>query len=162
MYLPVVIIQVLLPRERLAASRTTVRFVGRMAFHVTLQRGVVREYVETNGTREHAAAQVAFPMPSEFLGVGECFPADLTSKRFPFGVVTSVNDQLIAKLKEFPANITAMGADHHRCRVIITGNVGVIRWIVFVFSHHSDAGWILLWYAHIVGTGLYDSLLIRT
>lgn len=52
------IIQMFLARKCFLAYRTAERFIGRMAFHVTLQAGIVGENVIANVAHKHFHAVV--------------------------------------------------------------------------------------------------------
>lgn len=135
---PRVVIQVFLPHETLSANSTTVWLIGRMSFHMALEGRGVCEHMETDGTRKHTTTQVTLAVPAKFLGVCESLTAHLTSERFPFGVVTSMYDELVTELKHFPAKITNVRAHGGTVFAEVAR-----RWLLFVFCYNGEATCIL-------------------
>lgn len=72
-----VVIQVLLPRETLAANRAVVRLVGGVSLHMTFQRGRVRKDMKADRAGKHRPAQMTLAVTRQIVRVGERFAAHL-------------------------------------------------------------------------------------
>lgn len=109
-----VVVEMLFASERFLADAARKRLVGRMAFHVSLQTGIVGEHMIAHIACEHAISVVRFSMRRQLLCRCERLTTHLAHERLSLTMVSSMHDQLVFVSKHFAANIAGMRGRNQR------------------------------------------------
>lgn len=141
------IIQMLFARKRFLAHRAAERLIGRMAFHVALQTGIVRKHIVAHVAHKHLDTVMDLTVRGQIQRGGERLTAHLAHKLLAFVVIAPMHDVLILERKHFAANVARVHSRRrhgrrvavivNRCGRIVVGQIGGRRCGRCARGHHG-------------------------